>query len=750
MKTSIKIIAFIIVTLEISYAQVSPGWHNVTNSDMITDFAGYQNYLWISLRGGVIRYNINSQSITKYTIKDGLTANEINGIAVAPNGNIFICGSHSCGISKFDGVNWTKILAPGATPVLEMSNWAILSDSIGNIYTGGYKIVNTTWNNLNSCAGGVNLDALSLDSNNNIWFVGGSICRYNGVTFTTFDTINSEIKSNSGSDVCVDNLGKVWIAHDYGSQRGLSCYNPYNNQWQIFDTSNSDMPTDIVKKIAVDNNNNLWAIFYPYQGRNFNIIGRFNGSSWIVFDSTSLPILTSEKTLTNIYYNSYDSAIYIGTTPYGLCNQNFYFTGGGKILRFKNNVWSIIDIGINDIPSWDITSLKKDNSGRIFSGFTMGGISIFDNNNWVNYNPLNSPLTNPWILDLSVNNNLNLWAISTAYSYSGQGCGAYVYPTLAKFDGNQWSVFNYQYTLTDTIKVNNLRICGTDIQGNFWFGTTGTTVKYDGSSWSKIDTLQVIKKIIPDNFGNIWFKSDYNVVKYNGTEYLFYNSSNTPLPNSPITDIDVDTVGNLWVLISNTKQVYKFNGTAWTNGSNTTSCGYGSNMTCIGANRGGDYVWVGRYGCGLFRTNLAVWDQFTTRTSGLNYNYVTKIYVDRNNVKYFLTGNLSGFTVYREDSLVGIHQSNNFSIPNSFSIHQNYPNPFNPVTKIRFDVPKPTFVNLIIYDILGKEVAALVNEELKAGEYSVDWNALNYPSGVYFYKLAAGEFSETKKMVLLK
>ncbi|MGH2575623.1 MAG: T9SS type A sorting domain-containing protein, partial [Ignavibacteria bacterium] len=93
-------------------------------------------------------------------------------------------------------------------------------------------------------------------------------------------------------------------------------------------------------------------------------------------------------------------------------------------------------------------------------------------------------------------------------------------------------------------------------------------------------------------------------------------------------------------------------------------------------------------------------------------------------------------------------------IPNSFVLHQNYPNPFNPTTKIKFDIPSvgtvPRTVRLIIFDILGREVAVLVNEELKPGTYEVEWDGTNFPSSVYFYRLQTGEYSESKTMMLLK
>ena len=89
-------------------------------------------------------------------------------------------------------------------------------------------------------------------------------------------------------------------------------------------------------------------------------------------------------------------------------------------------------------------------------------------------------------------------------------------------------------------------------------------------------------------------------------------------------------------------------------------------------------------------------------------------------------------------------------IPKGFTLYQNYPNPFNPTTNIRFEVPRTSLVKLIVYDILGREVATLVNEKLGAGSYEVDWSGSGYPSGVYFYRLETEEFIGVKKMILIK
>jgi hypothetical protein len=89
-------------------------------------------------------------------------------------------------------------------------------------------------------------------------------------------------------------------------------------------------------------------------------------------------------------------------------------------------------------------------------------------------------------------------------------------------------------------------------------------------------------------------------------------------------------------------------------------------------------------------------------------------------------------------------------VPIKFILHQNYPNPFNPVTKIKFTIPTVAVVQLKVYDVLGNEVATLVNEEKPVGEYEVEFSGSDLTSGIYFYQLKAGSITKTKKMILLR
>ncbi len=106
--------------------------------------------------------------------------------------------------------------------------------------------------------------------------------------------------------------------------------------------------------------------------------------------------------------------------------------------------------------------------------------------------------------------------------------------------------------------------------------------------------------------------------------------------------------------------------------------------------------------------------------------------------------------IYRATGMNDVAEDKDLKIPQNITLYQNYPNPFNPSTQIIYSLPKATNVTLKVYDILGREIALLVNERKQPGEYKVTWNAKGLPSGVYFSRIVAGDFIETKKMAVVK
>lgn len=169
------------------------------------------------------------------------------------------------------------------------------------------------------------------------------------------------------------------------------------------------------------------------------------------------------------------------------------------------------------------------------------------------------------------------------------------------------------------------------------------------------------------------------------------------------------------------------------------------------------------YGQGLFipRKNLyfMTWvGVITTYNSQLAYLPTTEDRATITDYYIFLLGNDSlryskwnaGSTFYPFTWSDWTSVENNIETIPSFELSQNYPNPFNPVTKIRFGLPERCFVTIKVYDVLGKEIETLVTDEKLNGNFEVEFNAYGLASGIYYYRITAGDFSQTKKMILLK
>jgi len=222
---------------------------------------------------------------------------------------------------------------------------------------------------------------------------------------------------------------------------------------------------------------------------------------------------------------------------------------------------------------------------------------------------------------------------------------------------------------------------------------------------------------------------DYATIKYNssGVQQWVQRYDGPTHSFDYAHSITTDANGNIYV-------------TGESNG--TTNADY----TTIKYNSSGAQQWVIRYDGVANYYDIG----YVVKVDDLSNVYVTGW--------SFGNGTDADYATIKYSQFVGI-QPVSHDIPESFELHQNYPNPFNPVTKIKFDIPSfppftkggsGGFVNVTIYDILGSEVAILVNEQLNSGIYEVEFDGSNYPSGVYFYKLISGEFLETKEMILIK
>lgn len=335
-------------------------------------------------------------------------------------------------------------------------------------------------------------------------------------------------------------------------------------------------------------------------------------------------------------------------------------------------------------------------------------------------------------------------------------------------NGQNWSQssLNNQSIRSLAINVNNV-FAGTDINGVYFSTNNGQNWTQTTLNDQKVFSLAIISSIIfagtqdhgiylSTNNGTNWTQTALNnqtVLSlavsgsniFAGTGYGIYISTNNG-QNWTQTSLNNRIVYSL--AISST---YIFAGTNYgvyistNNGQNWTQVSV-ENETIYSLEVLGSNIFAGTYhGVYLSTNNGFNWLQKSEGIIGANG--IVSLLLSSN---YIFAGANNG-SVYTRPlaELIGIKNIST-EIPSEYNLFQNYPNPFNPNTKINFEMPKSSLITLKIFDMLGKEVATIVNETLRPGTYEVDFDGTKYPSGTYFYTLTTDGFRETKAMVLLK
>lgn len=265
-----------------------------------------------------------------------------------------------------------------------------------------------------------------------------------------------------------------------------------------------------------------------------------------------------------------------------------------------------------------------------------------------------------------------------------------------------------------------------------------------------------------------WGAGNSCVAKFNGISGQFINEF-TPDLNLPLGHT-WDSSGVMYVACYGSKDVRKFDTTGNFIGI-FTEAGHLQGPTNLWFDGNGNLLvvdWVlgvvqkFRASDGVFISTFASGLQ---NAEGYAYGPDSNLYIcdwSLNNVKkYNPNGSYLGiFTnggnllapnsiLFRPSKVISIEEGSN-NVAEEFTLGQNFPNPFNPSTKINFTIPKPVSIRLEIYSITGEYIERLLNQKLKPGKYEYDWNAGDYPSGIYYYKLSSENRSESKKMVLVK
>ena len=332
---------------------------------------------------------------------------------------------------------------------------------------------------------------------------------------------------------------------------------------------------------------------------------------------------------------------------------------------------------------------------------------------------------------------------------------------LIKYDGLSLEYFDISQIITRTPRHNNANCVQVDNENNIWIGAVGGLAKYDGNVWTVYDDLNSPLQIHPDiwsikfdNQNNLWFGGYYGAGRFDGNNWTLWSIP----PFQYLYTVSISKNGSVWFGPYWGTYIELIDDSTWNTFYSILALPNSSYQIAVDNN---NIKWLGQFASdeqilaynGLYFTNLAI------PFPELAMSSLKSIYADKQNNKWF--GFDGGYIVkYTGDFPTNVNEGNE-NIPLQFSLSQNYPNPFNPSTTIKYSIPsvisngeRNLNVAMKIYDVLGKEIATLVNEEKPAGSYEVEFQSTignrQLASGIYFYVLKAGSFIQIKKMILIK
>ncbi len=684
------------ITGEIKYFDAGDGLpYSFSFNALLIDNEGI---LWVGTRAGLARQTEKGWEI--YTRENSdLPSNIVRVLANFPGENAVLVGTHS-GLVKFDGESWTDYTAHLPSPHVN----DIATDNDGNIWVGTLRY--------------------SVPKHS---FGGGGLAKFDGEGWTIFHTGNSGIKSNWARSVAVDRDGIIWVHTGNSQDETVPIIRPALNafdgeSWTHYHPENSDMPIWNVSSITVDDKNELWMT-------SASGLLRYDRNEWMLYSSQNMDFPANQV---NAFHIDNQKNMWIGVPG---------DVGSGGLVSFDETEITHYDIS-NSLLYGHLRHIGVHRGKIVFPSVRDGGLVKFDGRQW-------GTIPNPLIQD-EVQMTRRLFYLSADDDHIWV-----LWDRLMKYDGEQWE----QFTLENSNLQSLIMRCSSrDCDGNYWFGT-----RRDG------------------------------LARYDGEDWTVYHQENSALPDNSVRGITVDIGCNLW--ITTDTGLTKFDGELWSVYL-TEDYPWLNRASSIVSDQN-NHLWISRGSLGLVRFDGQDWEEFTHHDSDIPYGRISALTIDdKNNLLFSISGTAVGshlvkydgksFTrysmplaydfaidddghvwmandghgigVFREDGIklsrvrhvtVSAEQITS-SRPTKIMLHQNYPNPFNPVTVIRYEIPEPADVRLEIIDLLGRRVDILIDERQQAGAHRTRWDATGMASGVYIYRLTAGDFTESGIMTLVR
>ncbi len=451
-------------------------------------------------------------------------------------------------------------------------------------------------------------------------------------------------------------------------------------------------------------------------------------------------------------YRSSNSSIYVAVSDTNVLAGNTL-----NILRSSNNGvnWSIVySVGPASIKILKTKMLATANDSiycyllteqtAIFTISVLNGQLRLFNSGYRDFDVHSTPSSSMflWVDTLGTNSLFRYGTTNGGISYLTRGnvTSTAAHPRVYCPPGSDTAIVTYYQAIspiTDTLQLGIL------------------SVRYRESSPGTAASVGSFTVVIPAGTT----RDQYAPVKYRNNSWIFYTTGTTGSINlNCITSVDAGATWGSQVVIGSlpSRDEYWFDAKHFTVGSGGVDLIYYSDTLQPGAPTNATdrmyYTSAGTVSPGTFSAST----QFSEHAPGWSANgYIPFL------VEYYDVGGDAAAVWIGQDgankrlymdrlaAVTGISPNGN-ETPDQFSLGQNYPNPFNPVTNINFSLPVSGFVSLKVFDVLGREVATLVDKQINAGSYTVNFDASKLSSGVYFYRLTSGEFSDIKKLMLVK
>jgi photosystem II stability/assembly factor-like uncharacterized protein len=676
----------------ISWQQLS-GPHGGAIYSIVTDNSGniYANTVW-----GAGPFKSTDDGETWFSIKGDLTpySGEFHPMSINSSGGLFIGGAHSTALlcrSTDGGSSWEPLnnLNPGSSII------CISFDNYENVYVGtGIGIYKSTDNGDNWAQYGMNgsqVEAVAFNSSGHV-FAGTSTSVYrstnDGASWTQLPT------SGGTRTVAVAPNGYIFAGCQEGGGGIWRSTNNGDNWTRVYA---QPIPIKFASTIYFDTNGDIYS---PTWG-NGVIKSTDSGDTWTEFNEGLgyKYVRAIGKSLSGPIFAGTDYGIYKTNYPVWY-SVGLPVAGVSKILMTSDNNIYTAEWGLNRSTDYGQT-----------------------------WETINNGLGYLGIKGLTVNSSGYLFASTTgAAGASGSDVG--IFRSTNK--GESWEqVFSSNGKIELASGSNGEIVAVSSGYDSFIKISTDDGLNWNDISYGTGGAYSAVMNSARDIF----------VTRNGGVDRKLAND--TVWTNCPGAGSGSPPV----IFIANNGYIYTDYTKSTDNGDTWTTNNFPTFISSYAENSLG-HLFIGTYnsGQGVYRTTdyAETWEQINT---GLPIMDIRSVAVDAQD--YLYAGSW-GMSMFKTTISTFVSVENIEFEPTSFSLEQNYPNPFNPSTTIKYSIPELSKVKITLFNLLSEEVTTIVNEEKNAGNYSVEFNASSLPSGVYFYQLQAGNFIETKKMILLK